>query len=279
MRILAPFDGVAGIRLANVGDYVKDGAEIVMLEDLSALFVDFRLPERALPRLRTGQDVELTLDAIPGKTMSARVVALDAQVDANGRSLLVRANLANPQGQLRGGMFARVRTVFSTRDKALVVPEEALVLAGDRQMVFKVVDSEAGAKIAQRQPIKIGARMPGKAEVLDGLKEGDVIVVAGQARLMQGNNQPVRVVDLSRREGGAGGPPGAGGAEKSGGARPAETPGAGAPAAAAPPGGAGSAKAPGGPAGGSGGGAPAAAGAPSASTPGGTGPKAPGSGS
>ena len=211
MRIVAPFDGITGIRSVNVGDYVKDGAELVVLEDLGALWVDFRLPERYLSRLREGQSVQLSLDAMPGKTYQAKVVALDAQLDTNGRALLVRASLANEDGRLRGGMFARVRTVFSVRDQALVIPEEALVPVGDDQVVFKVIDGERG-KVARRTSVRIGARLPGKVEIVEGLAEGDVVVVAGQARLVRGDNLPVRVVDLNRPA--AGGPPGAGGAAR-----------------------------------------------------------------
>lgn len=95
MRIVAPFDGVVGIRSVNVGDYVKDGADLVNLEDLSSVWVDFRLPERYMARLRSGQGVEVTLDALPGKSFTGRIEALDSQLDANGRSVLVRARLAN----------------------------------------------------------------------------------------------------------------------------------------------------------------------------------------
>jgi membrane fusion protein (multidrug efflux system) len=213
MKVLAPFDGVAGIRTVSLGDYVKDGADLVNIEDLSSVWVDFRLPERYLSRLKVGQPVDLSLDALPGQGFKAQVSALDAQLDANGRSVLVRARVANPQGQLRGGMFARARVVFAVRDKALVVPEEALVPVGEKQFVLKVVDGPNGGKVAQRVEARIGARVLGKAELLSGVSAGDTVVLAGQARLMRGENLPVRVVDLSRpggRGAGASGPrPGA----------------------------------------------------------------------
>ncbi|MFO0445435.1 MAG: efflux RND transporter periplasmic adaptor subunit, partial [Betaproteobacteria bacterium] len=86
MRVLAPFDATAGLKLVNEGDYVRDGADIVPLEDLNALTVRFALPERSADRVRPGQPVELTVDAIPGRSFKGRVQALDAQVDANGRA-------------------------------------------------------------------------------------------------------------------------------------------------------------------------------------------------
>ncbi len=212
MRIVAPFDGVAGIRSVNLGDYVKDGADLVNVEDLSQMLVDFRLPERFIARVRTGQAVEVTLDALPGQRFAGRIDALDAVIDASGRSLLVRARLDNPGGVLKSGLFARTRIVFAQRDDALVVPEEALLPQGGRQYLFKVVDGPDG-KLAKRIEARIGMRVPGKVEVLDGLAPGDVVVTAGQARLGPGAAAPVKIISL-------------------GGPAPASAPGASAPRAA-----------------------------------------------
>jgi membrane fusion protein (multidrug efflux system) len=209
MKILAPFDGVVGIRSVNVGDYVKDGADLVNIEDLSSVWVDFRLPERYMARLKPGQEVEVTLDALPDRQFTGRVDALDSALDANGRSVLVRARLSNAAGQLRAGMYARARVVFDVRERALVVPEEALVPVGDKQYVYKVVDGADGGKVARRVEARVGQRVPGKVELLGGVQAGDVIVVAGQARLGRGDAQPVRVVDLDKPAGAR--PPGAAG--------------------------------------------------------------------
>ena len=197
MKILAPFDGVAGIRSVNIGDYVKDGADLVNIEDTSQVWVDFRLPERYLARLKTGQPVEVVLDAMPGRTFKGQVDALDSQLDANGRSLLVRARLANPDGVLRTGMFARTRTLFAVRENALVVPEEALVPQGGKQFLIKVVDGPKGDKVSQRLEASLGVRVPGKVEILAGVAEGDLVVTAGQTRLLRGEALPVRVIDLA----------------------------------------------------------------------------------
>ncbi len=200
MRIVAPFDGVAGIRSINLGDYVKDGADLVNIEDLSQVLVDFRLPERFVARARTGQVVEVSLDALPGQRFSGRIDALDSVIDANGRSLLVRARLDNPGGVLKSGLFARTRIVFSTREHALVVPEEALVPQGGKQYLFKVVE-RGGAKRAERIEARIGARLPGKVEILEGLAAGDLVVTAGQGRLGGGGEAvPVKLVDIAHAD-------------------------------------------------------------------------------
>lgn len=201
MRITAPFDGIAGIRTVNVGDYVRDGADLVAVEDVSTMVVDVRLPESTLPRLRIGLPVDVQLDAVPGKRLSAKVEAIDATLDANGRSLLVRARMDNAEGQLRPGLFARAKLVFATRDNAAVVPEEALVPHGGKQYVVKVVDAgdaSGAAKKSQRLEARVGLRLPGKVEILDGLKPGDTVVTAGHGRLMRPEGLPVRVVDVGR---------------------------------------------------------------------------------
>ena len=200
MRVLAPFDGVTGLRSVNIGDYVKDGADLVNIEDNSSVWVDFRLPERYLAQLKPGQGVDLTLDAVPGPIYRAKVVALDSQLDANGRSVLVRSRLANADGRLRSGMFARVRVVFSVREAALVVPEEALVPQGDKQFIIKLVAGDKGL-VSQRVPALIGQRANGKVELLAGVAAGDAVVLAGQARLMRADGLPVRVVDIHRPAG------------------------------------------------------------------------------
>jgi membrane fusion protein (multidrug efflux system) len=195
MRIVAPFDGVAGIATVNLGDYVKDGADLVNIEDASSMSVDFRLPERYLSRLKAGQPVDVQVDALPGRSFQGRIDAIDSQIDAEGRALLVRARLPNPKGELKAGMFARARTVFAVREQAVVVPEEALVPLGGKQFLVKVVDSPAG-KVSQRLEARIGLRLPGRVEIVEGLAAGDLVVTAGQARLMRGDGVPLTVVEV-----------------------------------------------------------------------------------
>jgi membrane fusion protein (multidrug efflux system) len=217
LRILAPFDGTVGIRQVNVGDYLKDGAEVVNLEDIDAVFVDYRLPERLQAKVRRGQVAEVDVDALPGRKFQAVVQAIDPLIDANGRSLAVRACIDNRRMQLRPGMFARVSTVFGTREKASVIPEEAIVPQGARQFVIKLVDGPEG-KVTQRVEVKLGLRIPGKVEILEGLQTDDTVVLAGQQRL-QKDGTAVRVLEPGRgvgpggpgAAGGPGGPAGPGG--------------------------------------------------------------------
>ena len=198
LRIVAPFDGVAGIRGVNVGDYLKDGADIVNVEDLDAVYVDFRLPERLQNKVKTGQTARVAFDALPGVQYSAVVLAINPQIDADGRSLAVRGCIDNRRLQLRPGMFARVTAVFGERSDANVVPEEAIVPDGAAPYVLRVVaGTEEDSQVAKRTPVRLGARTPGFVEVVEGLAPGDVVVTAGQQRL-QRDGMAVRVVELGQ---------------------------------------------------------------------------------
>ncbi|MDD5030942.1 MAG: efflux RND transporter periplasmic adaptor subunit, partial [Rhodoferax sp.] len=184
--------------------------------DPRQMLVDYRLPERDGPKVKPGQRVQVTLDALPGQTFVAMVEAVDPLLDANGRSLAVRAVIpAAAKGGTRGavkttlrsGMFARVSTIFSINAAALVVPESAIVPQGGKQFVIKLMPADAGAKlgpevnwVSQRQEVKLGVRRQGMVEITDGVAFGDTVVVAGQQRL-QKDGSPVRVVELGRAAG------------------------------------------------------------------------------
>lgn len=181
MRLRAPFDGIVGLRSVSVGDFVKDGQEMVNFEGVRTLKVDFRLPESNLPRLARGQRVEVVSDALPNRSFTATVDAIDPLVDTGGRSLALRAVLANADGALRPGMFVRVRLLFGSRERVLMVPEQALVTAAQGQAVFVVVDGKV-----KQVPVKLGIRRAGSVEVAEGLRDGDTVVTAGQLKLRDG---------------------------------------------------------------------------------------------
>ncbi len=212
LKVLAPFDGITGLKQVNVGDYLKDGADMVNVEDIDAVLLDFRLPERFQAKIRAGQKAQLTVDALPGRPFSAIVQAVDPLIEANGRSVGVRGCIDNRQQQLRPGMFARVNAVFGSRENAMVIPEEAIIPQGGRTFVVKVVAGEKpDTLVSERVAVKVGLRQPGKVEIVEGLAAGDTVVTAGHQRL-QKDGTAVRVVDLSQPGGGkpAGGPAQAG---------------------------------------------------------------------
>ena len=192
--IRAPFSGIIGLRSVSVGDYVKEGADIVNLEAIDPLKVDFRVPEIYLRQIQVGQPLQVALDALPGKIFDGKVVAVNPLIDTAGRSVVIRAQVRNQDTTLRPGMFARVRLITKEQADAIVVPEQALVPQGNEQFVFKVMDG----KVA-RVKIETGQRRDSKVQVLSGLAAGDLVVTAGQLKIRDG--AAVRVVGADNGKG------------------------------------------------------------------------------
>lgn len=181
MEIRAPFDGVVGLRSVSVGAYAQVGQALVNLEKIDQLKLDFRLPEINLRDIRVGQLVDIVVDAYPGRRFEGQVYAIDPQVDVNGRSIRIRARLANPDVLLRPGLFARVRVMGETRGQVVVVPEGAIVPRGTDNIVYSVKEG-----VAVESPVRLGRRNGGNVEIIEGLTAEDTVVTAGQSRLRDG---------------------------------------------------------------------------------------------
>jgi membrane fusion protein, multidrug efflux system len=179
--LVAPFDGILGLRKISVGDYVNPGQDLVNLENIESLKVDFRVPEVYSMQLTVGQTVRISLDAIPNKTYEGKVYAIDPAYDPNGRAIILRARLANSDGLLRSGMFARVTLLIEEREQAIVVPETALVPVGRDQFIFRVVDNKAVLT-----KVRVGQRRQGQVEIVEGLAHDAVIVTEGVVKLRDG---------------------------------------------------------------------------------------------
>lgn len=187
-EIRAPFDGIAGIRKVSPGAYVEAGQAIVNLEKIDTLKIDFKLPEVFLAQVTTGQTVELTVDALPGQTFTGTIYAIDPHIDVNGRALNIRARLENPNLILRPGLFARLRVKGQVSRNVLVVPEAAIVPRGEEKIVYTIRDGKA-----LEVRVELGSRTEGMVEVLQGLDENAMVVVAGQHKLKHGSSVEVVV--------------------------------------------------------------------------------------
>lgn len=196
MALRAPFDGVLGLRKISVGDYVTPGQDIVNLEDIETLKVDFRIAETYLPLIHEGQTLRINVDALPGQTFEGAVYAIDPRIDADGRSIVIRARVTNNQGVLRPGLFARVGLVVERRADALLISEQALMPQGEQQFVYKVVDGNA-----VMTPVTTGLRRAGQVEITEGLSVGDTVVIAGQMKVRPG--APVAVLPPPGEQNGA----------------------------------------------------------------------------
>jgi membrane fusion protein (multidrug efflux system) len=186
-RILAPFDGVAGLRKVAVGDYVSPGQDLVALDVIDPIKLEFRVPELYMAQVKVGQTVRFDMDALPGRSFEGIVYAVDPQVDVDGRSLAIRGRADNGDRLLRPGLFARVSLTLARHENAMLIPEEAIVPQGTDHFVYRIVDGKA----AMTQ-IGTGIRRENMVEVLSGLTRADRVVTAGQLKLHDGAAVSVR---------------------------------------------------------------------------------------
>lgn len=177
--IRAPFDGLVGLKSISVGDYVSPGSELVSIEAVDPLDVDFRVPEHYLANITVGLPIDVRLDSFPTRTYRGEVGAISPVVDATGRSLLLRAHVPNPNMVLRPGLFARVTLELGT-DEVVMVPESAITPSGNAQYVYKVVNG-----IVQKVEVSVGLRREGWTEVL-GVEADEQIVVLGTQKVDEG---------------------------------------------------------------------------------------------
>jgi membrane fusion protein (multidrug efflux system) len=182
MRLVAPFDGMLGLRRVSVGALLVPGQEIVNLEQINPLKVDFKVPETLLASVRVGQVIRLTLDAMGQRGVDGTVYAIDPQLETGGRSIVLRARIANPDGVLRPGLFTRVVLTVEEKPDAIFVPEQSVLPNSDgTKSVYKAADGKA-----ELVKVELGERIKGEVEVLSGLKSGDVVVTAGLPKLRPG---------------------------------------------------------------------------------------------
>jgi membrane fusion protein, multidrug efflux system len=178
--IRAPFTGYAGIRNVSVGEYVNAGTELLVFVDSSKLKLDFSLPESAINSVRLGQKLTATVD-VAGVQAQGEVVAISPSLNNKTRSFAVRALVANPDGKLKPGLFAKIKLEIARNDSAIVLPEQALIPQGNRYFVMKVVDG-----MVAMNPVTLGQRQRGTVQITEGVTADEVVITAGQIKLRPG---------------------------------------------------------------------------------------------
>jgi membrane fusion protein (multidrug efflux system) len=182
--IKAPFDGIVGLQYFSEGATVARNQEILTLVDAESLYVDFPVPDSFLRNLKKGDIVDITVDdSLP---VESEIIAIDPKADPVTHSIQVRSTLANPEGQLKPGQFARVTLELGQEDNATLIPFIAVEKEGDSNFVYIVVDG-----IAVLTEVSLGLREGGVVQVKEGLKKGDVVITAGQMKVVDGS--PVRI--------------------------------------------------------------------------------------
>ena len=190
-EVLAPFDGQLGIRQVNVGQMVTAGQQVVSLQALDPLYVDFALPQQHLPKLTSGLEVRIQTDVVPGHDFSGKLTALNSSVDPVTRNVTLQATIENRDHMLRPGMFAKVEVVLPEKEKTLVVPGTAISYApyGDSVFVIEKKKDEKTGKESQelrQQFVRVGEARGDFVSITKGLEPGQQIVSTGVFKLRNG---------------------------------------------------------------------------------------------
>ncbi len=185
--VRAPFDGYISRRYISTGSYVKKGERLVKLLDIDPVKATCEIPEVYLARIREGDTVTLTADALPGRRFSGRVYMISPEVDPVDRTFVVKARIDNAEGLLKPGLSVHLEIVTGTRRDVFVVPEKGVLSEDGRYWVFVVSE-----QTARKRQVAVGERVDGGVVVTDGIREGEMVVVDGIYNLRDG--QKVRVV-------------------------------------------------------------------------------------
>jgi membrane fusion protein (multidrug efflux system) len=194
--IKAPFSGRLGIRQVDIGQYLAAGTAIVTLQQLDPVYVDFFLPQQALAQIKVGQRLVGKIDTFPGQEFDGEISAINSLVDAATRNVQVRGTLKNPDHRLLPGMFATVDIDSGLPQRLVTLPQTAIVYNSYGNLVYVIGDKGQDAKgqpqpVARQTFVTTGPTRGDQVALLTGVKEGDVIVTAGQLKLR--NDTPVVV--------------------------------------------------------------------------------------
>lgn len=189
--IIAPFTGHLGIRQVDVGQYVQPGAPIVTLQQLDPIFVDFTLPEQALPKISMGQKASATVDALQGMVFDGAIEAINSKIDESTRNIQVRASFRNEEHKLLPGMFANVSVEVGAPQHYVTLPQAAITYNPYGNTVYIVDRSDADKLVVHQSFVTTGETRGDQVAVLSGVKEGDEVVTSGQIKLRNGS--PIKI--------------------------------------------------------------------------------------
>jgi membrane fusion protein (multidrug efflux system) len=205
MQVRAPFDGLMGALWVSPGDRVTRDTVLTQADAITRLQLLFYLPEQAVAAVKPGIPVKIKVAPYPDERFAGEVYFVSPTLEPEGRRILVKAWMPNPERRLRPGLFAEIEAEIDRRDDALLVPDSALVYDLEGTFVWKV-DAESRA---HRVPVELGVHQEGKVEVAKGLAPGDVVVSAGIHKVKDGQRVRAAAGGATRpvaAEGGAGGP-------------------------------------------------------------------------
>lgn len=190
--VRAPFTGKLGIRSISIGQFLDTGAEVVSLQAIDPVFVDFSVPQQQLGELREGLEVAALLDAYPETAFKGTITAIESHVDPATRNVRVQATVPNRDGLLRPGMFVTVDVMLARSEDVLVIPATAVLHApyGDSVFVIeKAEDGNAQAEaplVVRQQYVRLGERRGDYVVATEGVEDGQQVVSTGVFKLRSG---------------------------------------------------------------------------------------------
>jgi membrane fusion protein (multidrug efflux system) len=186
--VKAPFAGIVARRYASEGEYIQAGAGLFDLVSYDPIEVEFRVTERDSGRIELGQTLDVRVAPFPDEVFHARVSMISPRIDPRSRTLRIKARIENTETRLRPGLFARADLGVSERMAVPMVPEGAILQRSDGSIAFRMQGPDRVARVV----LETGTIRDGWVEVVSGLAVGDLIVVRGQAQLVDGSQVDVR---------------------------------------------------------------------------------------
>ena len=190
----APFSGVVGYRRVSPGQFIQQGETITTLVDTNPIKADFQVPERFLGELRINQEISINVPAYPMEKFSGNVYFIAPEVAQETRTVFVRATIDNTSERLKPGMFGNLELVLQVKEKALVIPESALITQGNKIQVM-VVGSD---NTVQVNYVTTGLRLDGEVEITDGLNIGERVITEGHQKVESGSKVNPLSVEAGR---------------------------------------------------------------------------------
>jgi membrane fusion protein (multidrug efflux system) len=187
----APFTGRLGIRQVNLGQTLNEGDEIVSLQSLDPIYVNFLLPQQRLAQIHPGLAIRLTTDAFPGQVVSGKITAINPQVDAATRNIRIQATVENPTERLRPGMYVNVSVVLPDRIEVVTIPATSVLYAPYGDSVFVVEEqkndsNQSSGLVLNQKFVRLGEKRGDFVSVISGLTQGDTVVSTGVFKLRNG---------------------------------------------------------------------------------------------
>lgn len=204
-KIYAPLASRVKEKMVSEGDFVKNGARLFTLIQPNPLKLRFAVSERDVGKMKVGQDVSVKVDAFPDREFKGKVSIVFSSLEEKTRTLSIEALVPDKEGVLKPGLFARVILYTGGMKDTVVVPNTALLYEGDQIKVYVVEDDRA-----KERPVKLGNKYGDEMEIVEGIKEGDKVVTAGQQGLSEGakvNYQGLQRKDARTRTEGKPGKP------------------------------------------------------------------------